>query len=647
MGSRRLSRVGLWATVMASGALAGAASASADVFTVANTNDSGRGSLRSAILQANSQAGADEVHFDIPGRGVHTILVRTAADASTGLPSVTGPLSIDGRTQPGFAGTPLIELENDFENDRQLNDRQLTGLKITAGHSRVASLSMTGFEKAIVLMDNGSNVIAGNRLNGNKIGVRATSPSNTIGGTTPADRNVVANSDVGVFVGDSNLIEGNFIGTDAAGGAQMRNSFGVFVGGVGSTVGGSAPGAGNLISGNGTGILIAQSASGNFVAGNRIGTNLAGTGALPNEYGVLVSGNSNTIGGVTPADRNVISGNDRGITIFRRANNVIGNYIGTTPDGDAALPNKVGVELQIDAKGNMIGGDRETSGNLISGNSEAGISFFLTASTNVVAGNDIGLARARTQPLSNGTGILIAGVPTSPTHAGIRIGGATPALRNVISGNSGAGIAMTDSASGDFVQGNFIGTGRGGQSPMPNGGDGIALSAGANDNTIGGSDPGQGNTIAFNGGAGVGVDGSVVSPTGNVIRGNAILGNSIFDNTQLGIALLAGANDNQPAPAIESVTTIRTQTTITGTLTSARPSTTYRVEVFRSPSCNASGEGEGKQLIATTTTTTDAAGEAGFTATVSSLTAGQAVTATATPVPAPHNTSQFSRCAST
>src|SRR5262245_53416398 len=64
-------------------------------FTVSNTNDSGSGSLRQAILDANNNAGADTIRFAIPGAGVHTITPTSE------LPTITGPVTIDGYTQQG------------------------------------------------------------------------------------------------------------------------------------------------------------------------------------------------------------------------------------------------------------------------------------------------------------------------------------------------------------------------------------------------------------------------------------------------------------------------------------------------------------------------------------------------------------------
>ena len=78
--------------------------ASADAYTVTNLAASGDGSLLDAIADANSHPGADTITFAI-GSGAQTIRLGSI------LPTVTGPLTIDGTTQPGFASTPLIVID--------------------------------------------------------------------------------------------------------------------------------------------------------------------------------------------------------------------------------------------------------------------------------------------------------------------------------------------------------------------------------------------------------------------------------------------------------------------------------------------------------------------------------------------------------
>ena len=99
---------------------------------VTNTNDSGPGSLRQAILNANANQGMDTISFQI-GTGARTIRPLSP------LPEITDPVVIDGTTQPGFAGTPLIELNG------QTTPQGTAGLKITAGSSRVRGLVINRF----------------------------------------------------------------------------------------------------------------------------------------------------------------------------------------------------------------------------------------------------------------------------------------------------------------------------------------------------------------------------------------------------------------------------------------------------------------------------------------------------------------------
>jgi hypothetical protein len=83
--------------------------ARAATFTVSNVNDSGPGSLRQAIADANASPGADVIQFNLPGGGVQTITPVSA------LPVVSDPVTLDGTTQPGYAGTPLVYLNGNFK----------------------------------------------------------------------------------------------------------------------------------------------------------------------------------------------------------------------------------------------------------------------------------------------------------------------------------------------------------------------------------------------------------------------------------------------------------------------------------------------------------------------------------------------------
>ena len=177
---------------------------------------------------------------------------------------------------------------------------------------------------------------------------------------------------------------------------------------------------------------------------------------------------------------------------------------------------------------------------------------------------------------------------------------------------------------------------------MANGGSGISFAgAESHDNTIGGTTPGAGNTIAYNGSDGI----TVVSGTHQTLQGNAIFGNGdlAIDLNNDGVTSNdvgdgdVGPNDRQNFPVLTSATSAE----VTGTVASSS-ATSLRIELFASPACDASGHGEGARFVAAVDVVTDGSGNAAFTAPVSGLTAGEAVTATATS--ASGNTSEFSLC---
>src|SRR5262245_39397811 len=124
-------------------------------FTVTNTTTTGPGSFRQAILDANANPGADNIVFNIPGAGVHTIMLAFF------LPTILDPVTIDGTTQPGFTGSPIIELNGSLAGPAN-------GLSIDAGGTTVRGLVINSFQgnnltgNGILLDDNGGNVIEGN-----------------------------------------------------------------------------------------------------------------------------------------------------------------------------------------------------------------------------------------------------------------------------------------------------------------------------------------------------------------------------------------------------------------------------------------------------------------------------------------------------
>ncbi|MDT4966095.1 MAG: hypothetical protein QOJ64_832 [Acidobacteriota bacterium] len=620
-------------------------------FTVTNTNDSGPGSLRQAILDANSAAGADTINFSI-GSGLQTIAPLSP------LPTVTDPVVIDGSTQPGFAGTPIIEL----------NGGSVTGdgLTITAGNSTVRGLVVNRFRGYGIKFDTGSNnIIAGNYVGTDAGGnIRlpnlfsgvfiVASNNNRVGGITLADRNVISgNGQNGVHLASGatgNTIQGNHIGTNAAGTAAVSNAqYGValFNNVSNTTIGGTKVEARNIISGNSSeGIYADTTSSGNTVQGNFIGTTFDGSGALGNVGGVRIYGNNNVIGGVstTPGQPpgNVISTIYTGVFAFGSGTQIQGNLIGTNAAGTAKLVDgSYGVLCW--GSNTTIGGATAGARNVISGYGE-GISI-ANAGTATIQGNYIGPDISGTAAIGNGKGI------TSTTSNNL-IGGTAIGARNVISGN-GDGIMLGGGRS--TIQGNFLGVDVSGTAALPNTSDGIEISGGAN-HLIGGTAAGAGNVIAFNGNNGI-----LIKPLSGSfpVNGNSIRRNAIFSNGSLGIDLISstppaytpgvtfndqGDSDSGPNtllnfPVLSSVT-ISGGTNIQGAMNSAAGAT-YTLEFFASGIADPSGHGEGATFIGETTVATDANGNAVFNVALPvPLSSGQVVTATATD--ATNNTSEFS-----
>ncbi len=347
--------------------------------------------------------------------------------------------------------------------------------------------------------------------------------------------------------GNDDLIQGNKIGTDLAGTSSLGNaSWGLTVRGSNETIGGLAAGAGNLISGNGTGGLFLDGAEDTLVSGNLIGTDVTGNKALANAVGVKIAASysaaatGNTIGGLTAAERNIISGNTGdGMDLVGSANVIEGNYIGTNLQGEQALGN-AGNGIMVGGSGDTVGGTAANAGNLISANTLAGVSIVGGVS---LMSNLIGTDAGGSEALGNGIGVQISG-------GGNVIG-------NVISGNLKDGVDIASATHNNFageslIAGNLIGTTSDGGTPLGNGQAGVTLAIGAFANTIGGTAKGEGNVISGNGGDGIDIAGDIVatSPVGddNYIQANLIgtdkLGAMPMGNAGNGISINGGSSNN-------------------------------------------------------------------------------------------------------
>lgn len=644
--------------------------AAAASFVVTNTNDSGFGSLRQAITSANATTESDAISFAV-GSGQIRIIPASP------LPPIIYPVVLDGTTQPGFSSSPIVEISG---YDAGSGAR---GLYITnSGRgSTIKGLVINRFSAQGIWIDTSDVTIIGNYIGTNTSGTVAAgnggdgiaifsgssaestiASNNRIGGSTEADRNVVSGNvgnGIGITaqdggVANNNKIYGNYIGTNASGTGPLANGGdGILVnhadgggpasaqstligGSVGTTPNGLCSGECNLVSGNGAnGIgLWHGGVSGSIVYGNYVGTDKFGTSPIANgNIGIEVNeAPNNTVGGTTPAQRNIFSGNGGSgvfLTGAAATGNVIqGNYIGTNVTGSGPLKNqKMGLGIgsspgAVGANSNTIGGTNGItpggactgSCNLISGNQDNGIFISGVESYgHIIRGNYIGTNAAGTSGVGNGLdgiGLLSAQNNT--------IGGSNANERNIISANGSNGVIIVGgSSTGNAIRQNFIGKGSAGNS-LGNQASGISVSA-ATDNDF------LLNSIAFNGLMGIDLD-------NNGTPNQNDLGDS--DN---------GANHLQNFPVIHSAKTTNGTTKIGGQYNAA-PNSSSRIEFFSSDGCNAGAPndyGEGQDYLGYIDVTVDRFGNSSFGFTSPTTVAGNKyITATATS----SDTSEFSQC---
>lgn len=432
-------------------------------FLVSSVADAGAGSLRQALLDANDNPGTDRIIFGIPGPGVRTL------NPATPLPPVTDPVILDATTQPGYAGRPLIEING---SSAGVN----AGLRILAGGSEVRGFCI-------------------NRFGGD--GVRIEGPG-------------------------TNLLRGNFLGTDPSGLSIRGNGQeGVLVfSSSGNTIGGTNTSDGNVISGNGDAGVYLLGGSANVVTGNRIGTSVTGLSSIRNgNNGVTIYNSAgNIVGGEMQEAGNLLSGNlGSGVYIFGSgswSNSLLGNYIGVNATASGMISNSADGVTVFNAPFNRIGGATPESGNVISANGGAGVFFNGPgARANLVQNNLIGCDATGTKALGNRlSGVSVLG------SIGNVVGGNTLAARNIISGNRQDGVFCAPNSVGNLVQGNWIGVDATGAKALGNIMSGIAMD-GARSNIVGGLEAPLGNLISGNGFHGVSFSNR---SSGNVIQGNLI-----------------------------------------------------------------------------------------------------------------------------
>ncbi len=359
------------------GTVLAAPPSTAAVFTVTSPADAGPGSLRQAMLDANAAFGADTIVFAIGASGPVTLAPLSP------LPPVTDAVTIDGSTQPGFAGAPLIAI------DGAQAGAGADGIDDVAGGSTFRGLAIGGFdgrglrlagseasavEGCYVGLDVSGTVPRGNRL----AGIAIVSGAHRIGGGAAGAGNVIAGQAIGVVIDSpdpGSEVLGNWIGLRADG-VPTGSSLGLQIRSPATRVGGSAPGSGNVISGHqGDAVHIDVGADGTLLQGNRIGTDAAGLSAVPNTAnGVsIVGAHAIVVGGAEPGAGNLVSGNGGSALVIRGDANIVqGNFLGTDATGLAPLGNGGGVHLG-EATGSTLGGAAGGEGNVIAYNADFGV----------------------------------------------------------------------------------------------------------------------------------------------------------------------------------------------------------------------------------------------------------------------------------
>jgi len=589
---------------------------------VTNTNDSGAGSLRNAILLANADPDDDDIIFDIPGAGPHVITLLTR------LPTLTDDgINIDGTTQAGascgdlWAGTPhTLQIHLDTAS----TDGSFIHIRSDADDTLIKGLAITGGHR-MIRIDSGAtdNIVQCNYLGlrpdgspkgGLGRGIDVAGNSTLVGGLSAGEGNVISGNQSGLntFNGSTDtMIRGNFMGSDPTGLVSAGNLTLAIANASGTATWRDI--TRNLLSGNGThGVFLntndtVTGSDGDIrIVSNYIGVDRTGNSILQNGFSGISIGNGSagslTIGGTTPSERNIISGNQTNGVDLQAIDDakLLGNYIGLGADGVTEIPNALhGVRYQ--GTTNSIIGDGTAAGrNIISANGgDANDSGILVngGSTNITISN-------------NYIGTDVTGMVAKPNDfSGIELAESSVLIEdNVISGNGqldNTNVNFGIRASADAVAtilNNRIGVAADGASPLGNRTGGVSGVGGASlqvgDGTLAGD-----NIIAFNGGPGI-------APA-NAGTQVVVLANRIFSNTGLGIdldndGLTAndtddmddGGNELLNVPVINAILPISsTRFAYDFNLDVPGNPNGYRIQFYKNTSADPLGSGEGESYL--------------------------------------------------
>jgi hypothetical protein len=392
--------------------LAAAASrAGADTYTVTNTLDTGAGSLRQAITDANGHAGADDIHFNISASGVQTIAPASA------LPKITGAVTIDGYTQTGASPNnnapdqglnTVLKIEIDCTNGGSYclqigaDDVTIRGLAMvkSAGY-----LIATDFLKRVK-----NTVIEGNFLGTHADGLTATAVAGgailgnhenaRVGGSTPAARNLFASTtsnadglETGYAVDADSVIEGNLFCTNKTGAVALGAGSGILMDdGSNFTVGGLTAAAANEFACTGFGMRVTRMTDVR-IQGNRLGVDPTLTKALLGGKGTGIyleyGGDGLVVGGTAAGAANVVGGQAVGIQVYQADGSVIqGNFVGTDPTQTKLFGNEsFGINVSIGTNV-VVGGTASGEPNVVMNNRGGGLEVGFGVG-NTIRGNRI------------------------------------------------------------------------------------------------------------------------------------------------------------------------------------------------------------------------------------------------------------------
>lgn len=433
-----------------------------------------------SVAISNNYIGTNTLDANL-GNGLEGIRVR-------GVTPATGAADINNNTV-GYNGTigVYIELTSGSKvNLNTIHDNTTNGAQ-TLGSNSITYQGNTVY-------NNGNDGMAPGGCTG----------TNLIGGNSaiPAERNVIygnGNRGINTAACGGTTIEGNYIGVEADGVTANGNFVGV-MSGAGVQVGN--PGRPNVISGNSQRGI--QAISNSTIHSNYIGTDFTGTVAVGNGTGVYLTGFGGAqVGGAAANERNIISGNARGVEVNADNSTIENNYIGTDPTG----ANDLGNTMSGVYSNSFVSG-LDLKDNVISGNTTEGI--WLSNISGTIQDNYVGTNAAGNAAIANDSW-------------GIRVDNMTSMTidNNVISGNGNDGISANNS-SGVEIYDNHIGVNAVGDAAIPNGDVGVYPTVCTNC-TIGA--PGQGNVISGNTNENIHID----SCSGIIIQSNMIGTNAAGD----------------------------------------------------------------------------------------------------------------------